>query len=243
MKNFKCIVAYNGTNFCGSQRQINQRTVQGEIEKAIKFVTGEDVKLAVAGRTDSGVHASGQVINFKSSTFLSCHALTKLLNRQLPTDVQIQNIELVDDKFHSRFSAKSKTYKYCFYCSKEINPIIDNIALNINFQIDITKMKKAASYLIGSNDFKCFMATGSNVKDTVRTIYSSEITQQDNVYIFTITGNAFLYNMVRIIVGTLLKVGDGTYQPEDILTFITNGTRPRVKTASAKGLTLYNVEY
>ena len=244
MKNFKCIIAYNGTGFYGSQRQPNKRTVQGEIEKAIKQVTGENVNLTIAGRTDSGVHAEGQVINFKSETNLTPHALTKLLNRNLPSDVQIQSIEEVEDNFNARFCAKLKTYSYKFYLSNEINPVIDNFALCVPYKIDIEKMKNACTYIQGEHDFKAFMSTGAKVKDTIRKVEKIDIFHiKNNIFELKITGNAFLYNMVRIIMGVLLRVGDGTLQSDQIGQIIKDGIRPRTKTAEAKGLTLESVEY
>lgn len=244
MKNFKCVVAYNGTNFFGSQRQPNKRTVQGEIEKAIKDVTGEVVTLTIAGRTDSGVHAEGQVVNFKSETKLTPHALTKLLNRKLSSDVQIQSIEEVSLDFNSRFDAKLKTYSYKFYLSKEINPVIDNFALCVPYQIDIIKMQDACKFIKGKHDFKAFMSVGSKIKDSVREVEDVKILKlKENMFELKITGKAFLYNMVRIIMGVLLRVGDGMLQPDQIGQIIKDGIRPRTKTAEAKGLTLERIDY
>ncbi len=244
MKNFKCVISYLGTNFYGSQRQPNKRTVQGEIEKAIKNITGEDITLTIAGRTDSGVHAEGQVINFKSETKLTPHALTKLLNRNLPCDVQIQSTEEVNESFNARFCAKEKTYSYKFYLSKEINPVIDINSLCVPYKINIENMKKACKFIKGEHDFKAFMSTGAKVKDTIRKVKSIKILCfKNNFYELKITGNAFLYNMVRIIMGVLLRVGDGTLQPDQIGQIIKSGIRPRTKTAEAKGLTLESVKY
>ena len=244
MKNFKCKIAYLGTNFFGSQRQPNKRTVQGEIEAAIKQVTGEELTLTIAGRTDSGVHAEGQVINFKSETNLMPHALTKLLNRTLPSDVQIQSIEEVSQSFNARFNAKEKIYSYKFYTAKEVNPILDSFALCVTYKIDIKKMQQACNFIKGKHDFKAFMSTGGKVKDTIREVKEIKISKlKSNLYELTIKGNAFLYNMVRIIMGVLLRVGDGTLEPDQVGQIIQGGIRPKTKTAESKGLTLVSVKY
>ena len=244
MNNFKCVVSYKGTNYCGSQRQKNQKTIQGEIEKAINIVTGEDITLVVAGRTDSGVHATCQVINFKSETKLKPYSLRKLLNRNLASDISILDIEIADDKFNARFDAKQKTYCYNFYLSEEVNPVIDDIALQVPFKVDIQKMSEACNYLIGTHDFCSFMSSGAKIKDSIRTILDAKIIKRENnLYSFEITGKSFLYNMVRIIMGVLLKVGDGTLAPQDLVKIIDSKQRPKTKTASAKGLILKEILY
>ena len=244
MNNFKCLVSYKGTNFCGSQRQNNQKTIQGEIENAIKVVTNEDITLTFAGRTDSGVHATGQVINFKSNTKLKPYSLRKLLNRNLDSNISILDIEIVDDNFNARFNAKQKTYCYNFYLSEEVNPVIDDIALQVPFKVDIQKMSDACKYLIGTNDFCSFMSTGAKIKDSIRTILVAKIIKRENnLYSFEITGKSFLYNMVRIIMGVLLRVGDGTLAPQEIETIINSKQRPKTKTASARGLVLKEILY
>ncbi len=244
MRNFKCVVGYIGTNFFGSQRQTNQRTVQGEIEKSIKEITGEELTLTFAGRTDAGVHATGQVINFKSDTTLKPYALRKLLNRQLNPEISILDIEVAEDDFNARFMAKQKTYVYNFYLSEEINPVIDNIALCVPFKVDIQKMIDACSYIKGTHDFSAFMSSGSKIKDAVRTVLEAKIIKNSKIYYsFVITGNSFLYNMVRIIFGVLLRVGDGTLQPQDVEKIILSKQRPKTKTANAKGLILKEISY
>lgn len=243
MRKLKLIISYKGTNFCGFQKQVGLRTVQGELETALSSVLNCETAIFGAGRTDAGVHALGQVAHFETESKIPADAFVNILNNVLPQDVSVVSCMEADNTFHARFSAKQKTYEYKMYLSKVRFPLLDEQILQVPFGINIENMQKACEYLVGTKDFACFMASGVKVKDTIRTIYSCNIKQENNIVTFSITGRSFLYNMVRIICGVLLRVGDGTLTPEDVQKIIKNKKRPRTKTLPSRGLTLISVEY
>lgn len=219
MRNIKITVQYNGANYCGWQEQPNSPGIQGNIEYAIKEITGEKVKINGSGRTDAGVHALGQVANFKIESQIPVNRIPDALNSKLPKDISIIDAEEVEDEFHARYSAKGKIYKYLVYNSRYRNPILKDISYQVKYDLDFEKMKKEAESLIGTYDFCGFMSSGSSVKDTVRTIKSVKIEKQDDLIVFEFEGNGFLYNMVRILSGTLIDIGRGriTESLEDII--------------------------
>lgn len=238
-------IQYDGTSYCGWQVQPNGITVQEVIEKAIEGVTGIKVNLVGSGRTDSGVHAESQVAHFDiDGANIPPEKFSVVLNGVLPSDIKILSSFKADENFHARFKAKRKTYEYKFYVSEFPLPLKSRYATNIPFPVDIEKMKTVAKLLIGRHDFKCFLASNSSVKDTVREIYASEISEKDGYIIYTVTGNGFLYNMVRIIVGTLIKVGQGKMTEEGFKNMLVSCDRSLAgATMSPNGLTLKSVEY
>lgn len=210
MRNIKITIQYNGSEYCGWQSQPNSLGIQGNIENAIYYITKEKVKIIGSGRTDAGVHSLGQVANFNLISNIGTDKICGALNSKLPQDISIIDCEEVSEKFHSRYSAKKKTYRYLISNSKYRNPIYKDISYQVKYDLDIDKLKSEAQSLIGTYDFKGFMSSGSQVKDTVRTIEDINIYENDEgLIVIEVTGNGFLYNMVRIIVGTLIDIGRG----------------------------------
>lgn len=245
MNRVKIVIAYNGKNFSGFQIQPEKRTIQEEIEKVLKFLLKEEIRIYASGRTDAGVSALGQVAHFDTKENIDEKKLINSLNALLPEDIQICEVKKVDENFDARFSAKRKTYRYLFYVSKFKHPIFDEFATRINDYADINLMSDACKYLIGTFDFKSFVSQKSGKTDFVRTIFDAKIIALENgIFAFEITGNGFLYNMVRIIFGTLVKVGYKKIQPEDIMKIIEFQDRSKAgKTMPAKSLFLKKVEY
>ncbi|MBQ7642940.1 MAG: tRNA pseudouridine(38-40) synthase TruA [Clostridia bacterium] len=240
----KITVGYDGTEYCGWQIQPNGDTVQEEIEKALKKLTGEDIRVTGSGRTDSGVHATGQVAHFDTNSSVPPEKFKEALNALLPPDIKIFRSEEVGEGFHARFSAKKKTYIYKMYPSDCERPTERRYAVRIRPNPDIAAMDKAAGYLVGEHDFKCFLSSDSSVESTVRTVFSAKVYEEGDGIAFEICGNGFLYNMVRIIAGTLVAVGEGNIPPEEMKEIISSGDRKRAgKTMPPEGLTLKSVEY
>ncbi len=236
-------IQYDGKDFCGWQIQPNGRTVQQTVEEGIFKLTGERVSLIGSGRTDSGVHAFCQIAHFDIEKGLPPEKYAPALNGVLPSDVQILFSKKAPENFHARFGAKRKTYVYSYYISEIKMPLFEPYAQKIS-EVDEKKMQEGASYIVGTHDFKCFLAANSSVKDTIRTVYSCEIKRQSNKITLEICGNGFLYNMVRTIAGTLLAVGEGKILPEEVKTIIESKTREKAgKTMPAKGLMLKEVCY
>ena len=229
----------------GWQKQPNKLNIQGNIEQAIKNVTGENVELFASGRTDAGVHSFGQVANFKTESLIPVEKIPIALNTNLKKSIRIIKAEEVDEKFHSRLSCKKKTYRYVINNSSCESAIYRNLETYIPIKLNINKMKEAAKYFEGEHDFKAFKASGTSSKSSVRTIYKLNIIEKENNRIYIeITGNGFLYNMVRIISGTLVEVGMEKIKPEKIIEIIESKDRSKAgKTLPAHGLFLLNVEY
>lgn len=243
MKNIYAEVQYIGTNYCGFQTQKNGISIQQELTDAIFKALNEKVDIVASGRTDSGVHALGQVINFHTDTRIKSENIAKVVNKYLPYDISINYTKQVSDDFNARFSAKKKTYIYKV-CTEEPNIFEKPYCLYVAQPLDLEKIKVTIKKLQGEHDFAGFMATGSQVKDTVRKIYSATVCKEENMFIFKITGNGFLYNMVRIIMGTLLDVGMGKKQPQIIDEIIKTKDRKLAgKTVIPQGLCLEKVIY
>ncbi|CEQ27024.1 tRNA pseudouridine(38-40) synthase TruA [Paraclostridium sordellii] len=243
MRNIKLTIQYNGKNYCGWQKQNDSLGVQGTIEQAIKEITSEDVKITGSGRTDAGVHALGQVANFNTESSIPIEKIPSALNSKLPKDISIINAEEMPLDFHSRYCAKGKTYRYMIYNNSYRTPIYNNISYFVKYDLDLEKMQKEAKSLIGTYDFKGFMSSGSSVKDTVRTIYDIQIIKQEDLIVIEVQGNGFLYNMVRIIVGTLVDIGRGRIN-SDMSSIIESKSRSMSgHTAPAQGLFLKKVDY
>ena len=237
-------LSYDGTDFCGYQIQPNGRTVEEVLENALYTLTGEKIKTYASGRTDSGVHAVCQKVHFDTQSSIPASNFASALNAILPSDVKVSNSKKVKDTFNARFSAKKKTYKYSLYVGDYEEPTVSRYKTLIKVTPDINLMKECAKIIEGTHDFKGFMASGSSVKDTVRTVYSIKIIKKGKFIDFYVTGSGFLYNMVRIIVGTALSVGEGKVNLEQVKSMLLTGERPiKVKTMPSKGLTLYRVTY
>ena len=217
MRNIKLTIEYDGKDFNGWQAQPLKLNIQGTIEKAIEEITGEEIELNASGRTDAGVHAIGQVANFKTNSTIPIEKIPIAINTKLKKSIRIINAEEVDENFHSRLSCKKKTYRYIINNNTFSSAIYRNLEYHIPQKLDINKMKLAIKYFEGEHDFKAFKASGTSSKSSVRTIYKAEIYEQkDNRLWIELTGTGFLYNMVRIIVGTLVEVGIVKIKPEEM---------------------------
>ena len=245
MKNIKLVIEYDGKDFNGWQKQPTKLNIQGEIEKAIERITGEQVDLMASGRTDAGVHAFGQVANFKTNSNIPIEKFAIALNSNLKKSIRIKSAEEVDERFHSRLNCKRKTYRYVIDNSKYGSAIYRNLETHIPTKLNVEKMKEAVKYFEGEHDFKAFKASGTSSKSSVRTIFKAEVFQKPDERIWIeLTGNGFLYNMVRIIAGTLVEVGFGNIEPEQIKDIIESKKRENAgKTLPPQGLYLVKVEY
>ena len=240
--NIKITVEYIGTRYAGWQKQSGVKTVQSEIEAAIEKITNEKVELNGSGRTDAGVHAYGQVANFHSDTRIPASKIKYALNQHLPKDICIIDSEEVDEEFHARFTAKAKTYLYRIQTGEVKRVFEQDRAYYVKRNLNIVKMQSAAQSLIGEHDFSSFKTEGSSAKNFVRIIYAIEIMQQDDMIEIEVTGNGFLYNMVRIIVGTLVEIGKG--KDYDIPAILEAKNRVQAgPTAPAHGLYLKSLKY
>lgn len=244
MRNIKLTIEYDGKDFNGWQKQPNKLNIQGTIEQAIKSITCEDVELNASGRTDAGVHALGQVANFKTNSQIPIEKFAIAINSRLKKSIVIKKAEEVDERFHSRLNCKRKTYRYIINNSPYGTAIYRYLETHIPQKLNVEKMEKAVKYFIGEHDFKAFKASGTSSKSSVRTIYDAKVYQNgDKIYI-ELTGNGFLYNMVRIIAGTLVEVGLEKIEPEKIEEIIKEGKRENAgKTLPPNGLYLVDVKY
>ena len=246
MRNIKLTIEYDGTNYCGWQVQENAPSIQEEIERALFSITGEKIRINGSGRTDAGVHARGQAANFTTSSLIPQEKFAYALNSLLPRDIVVKDLREVTLDFHARYNAVGKRYSYLIINSKFPSALLRNYAYHINYceRLDIDRIKKAAQGFIGTYDFSGFMASGSKVTNTVRTIYELSVEKEKDLIYFNYKGNGFLYNMVRIITGTLLYTGIGKINPEDIKDIIMSKDRNRAGiTVPAHGLYLDEVYY
>ena len=215
-----------------------------KIEKAIEEITGEKVDLTASGRTDAGVHSLGQTANFKTDSKIPTEKFAKAINSRLKKSIVIKSAEEVDEKFHSRYSVKSKTYRYIINNSENGTAIYRGLEYHVPMKLDYEKMNEAIKYFIGEHDFKAFKASGTSSKSSVRKILDGNVRKEGERVIIEVTGTGFLYNMVRIISGTLLDVGLGKIKPEDIPSIIESKDRTKAgKTLPAHGLYLLQVNY
>lgn len=228
----------------GWQKQPNKLNIQGEIEKAIYEITGEKVELNASGRTDAGVHAIGQVANFKTNSKIEISKIPYAINSKLKKSIRIKKAEEVSLDFHSRYKCKEKTYRYIINNSEQGTAIYRGLEYHVSQRLEINKMKEAIKYFVGEHDFKGFKASGTSSKSSVRNIYKAEVRQEGERVIIELTGNGFLYNMVRIISGTILEVGLGKIKPKEIPEIIESKNREKAgKTLPAQGLYLIKVKY
>ncbi len=244
MENYKITIEYNGTNFFGWQKQEGLRTVQGELERAIKTLSGQDVTVEGCGRTDKGVHALGQVASFEMDSKIPLKNLKTALNDLLPADIRIKKVETAAPDFHARFSAKRKTYRYVVQVGGQRSAIKYGTCAFYPYLVNLSAMQSASKLLLGKHNFKGFCSTNTNVTNFEREIYNISISKRGSVYTFEVTGNGFLYNMIRIIVGTLLDVGRGHLPEENIAKALKSGERKYAGvTMEPNGLFLKNVQY
>lgn len=244
MKRIKLTIAYDGTNYCGWQVQPNGITVEEVVNKALKKLTGEDIQVIGASRTDSGVHALGNVAVFDTHTTIPPEQISYALNQRLPEDIVIVKSEEVAEDFHPRYCDCSKTYEYHILNTRIPIPTKRLTNYFVSYDLDVEKMRKAAGYLIGEHDFVSFCNVRTDVEDTVRTVTEFEILKDGEEITIRISGNGFLYNMVRIIVGTLIRVGRGFYEPEKVKEILEAKDRKAAGvTAPPHGLILAEIRY
>ena len=244
MKRIKLTIAYDGTNYCGWQIQPNGITIEEILNKALSKMTGEEVFVIGASRTDSGVHAMGNVAVFDTETTIPAEKIAVALNQRLPDDIVITKSEEVPLDFHPRYCDCSKTYEYHIINTRIPIPTKRLTNYFVSYVLDIDKMRQAASYLVGEHDFVSFCNVRTDVENTVRTITDLDILTNGNEITIRITGNGFLYNMVRIIVGTLIRVGRGFYEPDRVKEILEAKDRKAAGvTAPAHGLMLVEIKY
>ncbi len=242
MRNFKLVLEYDGTDFHGWQRQPGMRTVQGILDEAVAGIFGKDVQINGAGRTDAGVHALGQVANFVVDTRMTSEQIGRAIGAKLPEDIQVYKVDEVSLDFHARFSARRRRYVY--YLRTEPTAIWRRFAYVVTMSLDIDTMKQAAGYLIGEKDFKSFTPSRTDGMPTHCNVLAIEVEQHDEIVAIDVTADHFLHNMVRVIVGTLIEVGRGRFQPEHIEGILRRKDRAAAgPTIPPNGLFLMEVVY
>lgn len=244
MKRIKLEIAYDGTNYCGWQTQPNGRAVEEIINNKLSLLFNEDIEVIGASRTDSGVHALANVAVFDTDARMPAAKIAFALNQRLPESIVIQSSVEVPLDFHPRYCYSTKTYEYKILNCRFECPT-KRLYTHFMYQnLNVEAMQEAAKYIVGEHDFKSFCSCKTRVVSTVRTVYSLEVNKNDDIISIKICGNGFLYNMVRIIVGTLIKVGQEIYKPEDIKDIICAKDRAAAgPKAPAKGLTLVKIDY
>ena len=244
MRRIQLIIEYDGTNYAGWQRQSNALAVQQVIEEALSRLTGARVVLHGASRTDAGVHALGQCAHFDTESHIPGEKFSYAVNTMLPPDIRIRRSQDAPEGFHARFSARGKRYRYLFYDAPHAGALNRLTHAHSIYPLDEGRMQREARALRGTHDFAAFAASGSVVRDTVRTIWRAEVAREGNDVMLIVEGNGFLYNMVRIIAGTLRDIGSGKLAPGALAKAIDTGDRLDLGvTAPAHGLTLMEVFY
>ncbi len=243
-KRVKLTVAYDGTNYNGWQVQPNGVTIESELNRHLSELLGEEIRVTGASRTDAGVHARGNVAVFDTTARMPADKISYAMNTRLPVDIRIQESCEVAPDFHPRFCETVKTYEYKICNRRFPDPCSRLYSLFYYWDLDEKRMQKAADYLVGTHDFTSFCTNKPEVTDHVRTIYSLDVTREGEMITVRVRGNGFLYNMVRIIAGTLLRVGSGMMEPDEIPEILAARDRGRAgETAPAHGLTLVNIKY
>ena len=244
MRRIRTIIAYDGTNYVGWQTQPNGIAVQEVIEKAILEVTGEQTTLQGSGRTDSGVHARAQVAHFDTGARMAADKFAIALNTHLPADIRVLYSEEVSPDFHARFSAKEKQYRYFVQTGPHADVFARKYALHTYMPLDLDLMNEAAALAMGTHDFSAFMSTGREVETAVRTVSLSKWEKQGKFLVYTVQGNGFLYNMVRILVGTMVGMGSGRIPKDSMEKALASLSRKDAgPTAPPHGLVLWRVTY
>lgn len=240
----KMIVAYDGTNYKGWQVQPNGITIEEVLNKNLSELLGEEIVVTGASRTDSGVHSLGNVAIFDTNTRMPAEKISFALNQRLPEDIVVQGSSEVEEDWHPRYQNSRKTYEYRILNRTFRMPTRRLDTYFYHYPLDVQKMKQAATYLVGEHDFKSFCSVGAQVKSTVRTIYACDVVKEGDIITIRVTGNGFLYNMVRIIAGTLIRIGGGDMPPEQIKDILEALDRDVAgPTAPAHGLTMMGIEY
>ncbi len=243
-KRVRLVVAYDGTNYHGWQIQKNGITIESELNRCLTDLLGEPIQVIGASRTDSGVHALGNVAVFDTLNRMPADKISYALNQRLPEDIRIQCSEEVPGDWHPRYCESRKTYEYRIYRNRFPMPTKRLYALFSYHHYDVSNMQEAAAYLVGEHDFKSFCQVGAQVESTVRTLYTAEVEEQGDDLVIRVCGNGFLYNMVRIIAGTLMEVGQGKRAPEDMKGILEGKDRALAgPTAPAQGLMLIKYEF
>lgn len=244
MKRVKLIVAYDGTNYHGWQLQPNGITIEEVLNRELTRLLGEEIRVTGASRTDSGVHSLGNVAVFDTNTRIPPEKISFALNRFLPPDIVVQDSCEVDPDWHPRRCESEKTYEYRILNRTFPMPTRRFDTYFVHAPLDVGNMRKAAAYLVGCHDFKSFCSADSPLEDTVRTLYACTVEQQGELIIIRVTGSGFLYNMVRILAGTLLEVGTGRRMPEEMPQILAAHDRSAAgPTAPAHGLTMIGIQY
>ncbi len=244
LRRVRLVVAYDGTNYHGWQLQNNGITIESELNRCLSQLLGEKIEVIGASRTDSGVHALCNVAVFDTISRMPAEKISYALNQRLPEDICIQKSEQVEKDWHPRHCESRKTYEYRIYRAEFPMPVKRLYSYFTYHTLNVEPMKKAGAYLVGEHDFKSFCQTGAQVESTVRTLYSVEVEEQGADLVIRVCGNGFLYNMVRIIAGTLMEVGQGKRSPEDINRILEARDRAAAgPTAPAQGLTLVKYDF
>lgn len=245
IRNFKITLAYDGSRYSGWQKQGNTpNTIQGKLEKVLSAMFGSAVEVHGSGRTDAGVHAAAQVANFKMNTKATPEEICRYLRSYLPQDIGVLQVEEVPERFHARLSAKHKTYRYRVWNSEIPNVFEKKYLYICPNHLDVEAMRACIPYFLGEHDFRAFCSNPDLKKSSVRTIYSMELEQLGHELRLTVNGNGFLYNMVRLLMGTMLEVGKGNRRPEDIPMIFESGARYMAgPMAPACGLCMMEVAY
>lgn len=247
MIRYKAVISYDGSEFCGFQRQSQERTVQEEIEKTLsKLNSGQFIPIHGAGRTDSGVHAYGQVIHFDLPNRREVEKLRFALDTQTPEDIDVISVEEVSSDFHSRYNKHSKTYEFIVDIGRPKNPMMRHYATHYPYPLELNNIQTAIKDLVGEHDFTGFTAAGTSVENKVRTITKAEVhyDQEKRFLVFTFTGNGFLYKQVRNMVGTLLKIGNGRFPITQVKKILVEKDRSLAgPTPSGNGLYLKEIIY
>ena len=244
MKRIKLVIAYDGTNYCGWQLQPGRPTIEAELNRALTQLLKEEIMVIGASRTDSGVHAFGNVAVFDTESAIPAEKLCLAVNSYLPEDIRVQSSAEVSSDFHPRRTSCCKTYEYHILNRRIALPTQRLYSTFIYYKLDAGLMQEAAKFLTGTHDFKSFCSVKTQVLDTVRTIYRLTVTEMGEKIIISVTGSGFLYNMVRIIAGTLIEVGRGAYPPEKVKEILEGKDRSLAgPTALPQGLVLVEIEY
>lgn len=242
MRRIKLIVAYDGTNYCGWQVQPGQRTIEGELNKALSELLKEEIHVIGASRTDAGVHGLGNIAVFDTDSRIPGEKFSYALNQRLPEDIVVNHSEEVDPAYHPRKCSSVKTYEYQIWNHPFPNPMNRRYSAFVYVPLDEKRMQQAADHLVGEHDFTSFCSVATQVESKVRTIYSLNVSREGELITIRVQGNGFLYNMVRIIAGTLIKVGQGAIEPEQLPKILAAMDRQAAgPTAPPEGLTLVEI--
>ena len=240
----KLVMAYEGTNYCGWQIQPNGITIEQVLNETLSSLLGEEITVTGASRTDAGVHSLGNVAVFETHTKMPAEKISFALNQRLPEDIVVQESCQVPEDFHPRFSKSRKTYEYRILNCRFRQPLERRTSYFYHYPLDVSAMQKAAAYLVGEHDFTSFASVPAQTNTYVRMIYALDVVREGDMIRIRVQGNGFLYNMVRIIAGTLIQVGAGIKKPEDMESILAGKDRELAgPTAPAHGLTMIGLEY